>query len=136
APSLLSATGLFIVLSSASAFADLLIYEPFDYTAGTPIIGQQDLYSPGSPTWARAGTVGTASVHSVVNGSLTAPVGFPASIGNGGVTIGGPSSTSDGKEYGRMSLGSQYLVNSTLYYSLLLNVPSTTGMTIANTNPN
>ena len=134
--SLLSATGLFIALSSTPASADLLIYEPFDYSAGVPIIGQQDLYSPGSPTWARAGTVGTATVHHVVTPSLTAPSGFPASVGNGGFTVGGPTATADFKEYARMSLGSEYGVNATLYYSLLLNVPSTTGMTVANTNPN
>lgn len=134
----LIAAGGFIAFSSTPASASLLIYEPFDYTSGGAIIGQQDLYSPGSPTWARAGTVGTATVHHVVTPSLTAPSGFPANIGNGGVTIGGPIATGDWKEYARMSLGAgaPYGANSTLYYSLLLNVPSTTGMTVPNSNVN
>jgi hypothetical protein len=130
---------MFIAVSSTPASADLLIYEPFDYTSGSAIIGQQDLYSPGSPTWARAGTVGTATVHHVVTPSLTGPSGFPPSVGNGGVTIGGPSSPAgDFTEYARMSLGAgaPYGANSTLYYSLLLNVPSTTGMTVPNSNVN
>jgi len=127
--------GMVTVLSSTPALADLLIYEPFDYASGSAIIGSQDVYSPGSPTWARAGTVGTASVHQTINGSLVAPSGFPASVGNAGVTIGGGTS-GDWKEYARLSLGTEYGANSTTYYSLLLNVPSTTGLTIAHSNAN
>jgi hypothetical protein len=131
----LIAAGMFTAFLSTPASASLLIYEPFDYTSGGAIIGQQDLYSPGSPTWARAGTAGTATVHHVVTPSLTAPSGFPASVGNGGVTIGGPTG-GDFNEYARLSLGAgaPYGANSTLYYSLLLNVPSTTGMTVPHSN--
>ena len=120
--------------STTPALADLLIYEPFDYAAGSAIIGSTDTYSPGSPVWARAGTVGTGSVHGVVTGSLTAPSGFPTSVGNSGVTIGGPTATGDWKEYARLTLGTEYGANSTTYYSLLLNVPSTTGLTVAHSN--
>jgi hypothetical protein len=126
--------GITAALTTISARADLLIYEPFDYTAGQAIIGQQDLYSPGSQTWLRAGTAGT-SVHQVSSGSLTAPSGFPSSIGNAGATIGGPTG-GDFTEYARMNLGTQYGANSTLYYSLLINVPSTTGLTVPNSNAN
>jgi hypothetical protein len=118
------------------AFADLLIYEPFDYSPGSPIIGQTDPYSFGNQTWARAGTASTANVHHVGTASLPGPSGYPATLGYDGVMIGGPVATGDFTEYGRMSLGSQYGANATLYYSLLLNVPSTTGLTVAHSNVN
>ena len=132
--SLLCATGLFIVFASTPAAAGLLIYEPFDYSSGSAVIGQTDPYSPvGGPTWARAGTANanSALVHQVASGSLTGPSGFPASIGNAGSMM-----NADSTEYARMSLGSQYGVNATLYYSLLLDVPSTNGFTIAHSNVN
>jgi PEP-CTERM motif len=133
----LLAAGMVAAFSSTPASADLLIYEPFDYTAGSAIIGQTDAYTPGTAnTWARAGTAGTASVHSVVTPFLTAPSGFPASVGNAGSLVGGATGSGDFTEYGRMSLGSEYGANSTLYYSLLLNVPSTSGMTVPNSNLN
>jgi hypothetical protein len=125
------AAGLFIAFSGAPAFANLLIYEPFDYTSGNAIIGQSDPYAPvGGPTWADAGTP-TSPVHQVATGSLTGPSGFPASIGNSGSLM-----NADNTEYGRMNLGSQYGPNATLYYSLLLDVPSTSGLTTANSNAN
>jgi hypothetical protein len=132
--SLLCAAGLYIALSSTPAFADLLIYEPFDYADGAAIIGSQNLYSPGSPTWARAGTA-TSPTHHASSPSLTAPSGFPGSVGNAGVTLGGPTG-GDFTEYARLGLGATYGANQTLYYSLLLNVPDTTGMTVPNSNLN
>lgn len=116
---------------STSAFANLLIYEPFDYSSGSAIVGQSDPYAPvGGPSWASAGTAGT-SVHQVATGSLTGPSGFPASVGNSGSLM-----NADSNEYARMSLGSTYGPNATLFYSVLVDVPATNGLTTANTNPN
>jgi hypothetical protein len=132
--SLLCAAAGFLALSNAASFAGLLIYEPFDYTSGTAIAGQSDPYSPvGGPVWGQAGTANAnpLSVHQVASGSLTGPSGFPASIGNSGSLM-----NADSKEYARMSLGSEYTANSTIYYSLLLDVPATTGLTIAHSNAN
>jgi hypothetical protein len=115
---------------ASRAFADVLIYEPFNYSSGGAIIGQTDSSSPGSQTWARAGTA-AATVHSVASGSLTGPSGFPASIGNAGSLA-----NVDNTEYARMSLGSSYGANASLYYSLLVNVPATNGLTTPNSNLN
>jgi len=126
--------GAVIAFSSTPASADLLIYEPFDYTAGSTIIGQQDLYSPGSQTWLRAGTATTPG-HQVMSGSLTAPSGLLTSVGNAGVTLGGPTG-GDFTEYAKLNLPSELGAGSSLYYSLLINVPSTNGLTVANSNAN
>jgi hypothetical protein len=122
--------GVVTALSSTPALADLLIYEPFDYPAGGAVIGQTDTYSPGSPTWARAGTAGT-TVQQVASPSLTSPSGFPASVGNAGSMM-----NADSTEYARMSLGAQYGANTSTYYSLLLDVPSIAGLTTAHSNAN
>jgi hypothetical protein len=129
----LLAAGMAAALLSTPALADLLIYEPFDYSPpGSAIIGQTDTYSPGSPAWARAGTASTTTiVHQVASGSLTGPSGFPASVGNSGDLKG-----VDTTEYGRLGLGAEYTNNASLYYSVLVNVPTVTGLTTAHTNPN
>ena len=118
---------------ASSAFAGLVIYEPFDYTpAGAAITGQINNDSVNSPvTWAKAGTTnGNASlVHQVASGSLTAPSGFAASVGNSAALM-----QADNTEYNRLALDQQYGPNSTLYYSVLINVPSLTGLTTPNTN--
>jgi len=131
----LIAAAMFTAFSSTPASASLLIYEPFDYTpSGSAIIGQTDIYSPGSPTWARAGTA-AAVVHQVTTPSLPAPSGYPASVGNAGLMLGGPAG-GDFNEYARMSLGAQYGASSTLFYSLLLDVPNIAGLTTAHSNLN
>lgn len=118
------------VLSSAvlasSASASVLIYEPFDYTAGSAITGLVNPSTGG--TWAAAGVAGS-SVHQVSAGSLTGPGGFPASVGNAAALM-----QSDNTEYNRLTLDQQYGPNSTLYYSVLINVPSLDGLTTPNTN--
>src|SRR5262245_32619549 len=98
---------------ATTASAGLIIYEPFDYTpAATPVIGLTNTYSAGSPVWNRAGAA-AATVHQVAAGSLTAPSGFPASIGNSGAMM-----NVDNTEYARLNLPQQFGANSTLYYSL------------------
>ena len=126
----LAVGGLALALGSTSASASLLIYEPFDYTAGSAIAGQTNTYSTGSPAWAAAGAA-TSPVHQVISGSLTAPSGLPAAIGNAGGTM-----NADNTQLDRIPLGADYGANTTLYSSLLLNIPSITGLTTANTNLN
>ncbi len=92
---------------AASALADLVIYEPFDYTpAGAAITGQINNDSVNSPvTWVKAGTtnVDPTKVHQVASGSLTAPSGFAASVGNSAALM-----QSDNTEYNRLALDQQY----------------------------
>lgn len=128
--SLILAATLAISFMAASASAGLIIYEPFDYTpSGTAISGLTNASSPGSPlTWNEAGTA-TAPVHQIASGSLAAPSGFPASVGNSAAL-----QQADNTEFNRISLDQQYGVNSTLYYSVLINVPSLSGLTTPNTN--
>jgi hypothetical protein len=117
--------------AASSASASLLVYEPFDYApAGTAIAGLTNTSSTGSPTWAAAGAA-TTPVHQIESGNLTAPTGFPAPIGNSGSTR-----NADWTQFDRLSLGAGYGTNTSLYYSLLLNVPATTGLTVSHTNLN
>jgi hypothetical protein len=122
-----------------SASASQLIYEPFDYTAGQPITGQNNTTSAVPETWLQAGTVGTTTVHSVGTPGLTSPVGYPTAAGNMADVSG-----LDHGEFERLNLPNafntdltaKYGAGSTLFYSLLLNVPSTDGLTVPNTNAN
>jgi len=59
--------------------ASLLLYEPFDYTAASAVVGQTDTYVTPNQTWATTGTVGAGPFISTP--SLTYP-NYPVSIGN------------------------------------------------------
>jgi hypothetical protein len=128
--SLVLVATLAISFAASAASAGLIIYEPFDYApAGTAISGLTNTNSPGSPiAWNEAGTA-TAPVHQIASGSLAAPSGFPASVGNSAAL-----QQADNTEFNRISLDQQYGVNSTLYYSVLIHVPSLSGLTTPNTN--
>jgi hypothetical protein len=119
-------------VSITPAFADLLIYEPFNYSPGSTIIGQTDLVTSATATWFGAGTAGTGVRHQVIAGSLS---GLPFAQGNSADT-----KNADNTELARMNLPSQYNPATkpgyTLFYSLLLNVPSTSGMTVPHSNVN
>jgi hypothetical protein len=123
-----------VVLSSAalvsSASASVLIYEPFDYAGGSAISGLTNPSTGG--VWAAAGTAGSP-VHQVTDlggaGSLTGSSGFPAGVGNAAALM-----QSDNTEFDRLALDQQYGPSSTLYYSVLINVPSLDGLTTPNTN--
>ena len=127
-----------VAFTSTSALADLLIYEPFDYTAGQQITGQVNTYSQAPVTWQLAGSA--AALHVVGSGSLTPPGPLAPAIGNDADLKKSGTSSS----YNRLSIPNafnpdltpKYGANSTLYYSLLLNVPSITGLTIAHNNLN
>jgi hypothetical protein len=116
-------------LFAGTATAEL-IYEPFDYTSGAAIAGQTNTYSAGSPVWNHAGTA-TTPVHEVISGSLTGPSALPPSVGNAAATH-----NADNTEFNRLDLPASYGTNTTLYYSLLLQIPDLTGLTTANTNLN
>jgi hypothetical protein len=122
---------MFATALALPASAAVIIYEPFDYSVGDPIAGQTNTYSPGSPVWNIAGTPNANSslVHKVGSGSLAAPSGFAASLGNSGLL-----QQTDNTEYNRINLDQSYGPSSTLYYSVLVNVPSLAGLTTLNTN--
>jgi hypothetical protein len=119
-------------LIAGTASAAVEIYEPFDYPAGQAVTGSVDTYyAPvGGGTWTEAGTA-TSPVHQAIAGSLTAPSGFPTTNGNAAKMLNG-----DNTEYNRMALSQQYGTSAVLYYSLLINVPSTSGLTTLHTNAN
>src|SRR4051812_7424746 len=127
--SLLLATAAF---STTPAFADLLIYEPFSYSPGTTIVGQTDLVTSATAIWYGAGTAGTSVRHQAIAGSLP---GLSFAQGNAG-----NMKLADNGEMARMNLPSQYSPTTkpgySLFYSLLLNVPSITGLTVPHSNAN
>ncbi len=127
-----------ILLLAATAFsiipaiADLLIYEPFSYPPGSTLVGQTDLVTSATAIWFGAGTAGTGVRHQAIAGSLP---GLSFSQGNAGDTKG-----ADNTEYARMNLGSAFTASTTpyftLFYSVLLNVPTTNGLTTPHSNVN
>jgi len=124
--------------TSSTVHANPIIYEPFDYTSGQAITGQVNSYSAASETWQLAGPA--AALHTVASGNLSAPSPLPAAIGNmGDLAKSGTSSAYDRLNIPNAfnpDLSPKYGAGSSLYYSLLLNVPSITGLTIAHTNLN
>ncbi len=130
---------------SGRASATTLIYEPFSggaYTAGTPITGLTDTGngSQHDETWLRAGTAAAlgSNQHQIATGTLTMPSGLRSAVGNMA-----DLKLTDNKEMEKLNLpgtagaaSASYGANSTLYDSLLLNVPSTSGLTISHTNVN
>jgi hypothetical protein len=130
------AAALLIAAAAQSASASLLIYEPFDYTAGQAIAGQVNP-STGN-TWNQAGPA-SANVHSVISPGLTSPSGFPSATGNAADLINADSTQFDRLDIPNAfnaDLSPKYGANSTLYYSALVNVPDTAGLTTAHTNAN
>jgi hypothetical protein len=138
------------------ASATMLLYEPFDYAAGSTIIpgntsinsgqGLVDTYNTPATTWLQGGTFTTAHVPHQITGttatlqggtSLTAPIGFPATVGRSAALIGGGSTRSDQTELARMNMPSQIATaNTSTYYSMLLHVSDLTGLTVPSTNVN
>ncbi len=132
-----------------SASASVIIYEPFNYTAGEPIAGQNNNFSATDETWQPAGS---SPLHVVGTSSLSATqamldAGYYPPLGNNAdLQKSGTSSAYDRLNIPNAFNGStpKYAANSTLYYSLLLNVPNTgtinstslNGLTIAHSNAN
>jgi MYXO-CTERM domain-containing protein len=126
-----------------TASANTLIYEPFDYTSGASINGQTN---PGTGTqWF---SVGSSPPHVVSSGNLSPTAGalaagYPAPVGNQADLKKTGSGTSLSSSYDRLNIPGAfsgttpvYAANSTLYYSVLLNVPSISGLTIVHSNAN
>jgi len=139
--------GIYLLTSIASA--GTIIYEPFDYTAGSTIVpgsistnsgnGLVDNYGPNAPTtWVEAGSfTATHTPHQVASSGLTGPSGFPAVTGKAAALMGGATARADSSEMARMNLpGGPYGANSVLYYSLLLKVADIAGLTTLHTNAN
>ena len=126
-----------VVCGASSASAAQILFEPFDYTAGQPIEGQVNPSS--GNTWEAPGTAGPGTeVHSIASPGLTSPAGFPAASGNMA-----DMTNQDTGEFNRILLPGaftnttpNYAAGSTLYYSLLLNVPDIAGLNTPNTNLN
>src|SRR5262249_8911585 len=102
-----------------------------DYTpVGDPISGKLNTTSYAPVTWHTAGTAAVSGgVHQVASGSLPAPSGFPATVGNSALLL-----QNDNTEYDRLDLDHQYTTSHMLSYALLIDAPSITGLTTANSN--
>jgi len=92
-----------------------ILYEPFEYNAGAALSGQTDTHVTPSQTWNFVGGAGTVDP-TIGSGSLSNP-NLPASSGNMAVLSSAQTASS------RIALPSA-VTSGTLYYSLLLNVPS------------
>src|SRR5690348_2979767 len=58
--------------TSRIASANVLIYEPFNYTAGQPITGQNNNFSATDEIWQLASAPGKDAGHTVGSGGLSA----------------------------------------------------------------
>jgi hypothetical protein len=98
-----------------------LIYEPFDYVAGSDLTGQSP--NGGITSWQVMGT-GTAGADAitVANGSLNGVAGLAPAIGNS-ITFGGLGLTN------RIPIGSDPLNAGTIYYSFAFKVTDLGGLT-------
>jgi hypothetical protein len=111
------------------SFAGLIVYEPFDYTSGTRVLGQANP-STGTP-WrlaAQSGTTDTTAIN-VASGSLTPPPILTPAVGNS-ATINGNGNLSGAANrlaFNSSSTGFAADSGNTIYYSLLLRGDALTG---------
>src|SRR3954468_3185890 len=129
-----------------SLSATTYIYEPFDYTAGSDLLGQTNT-SAGTTagavpnSWLRAApTASPASSIKIGNGSLSTPpeaatlkgpIGKDVAItGSAGVTAG----PADRLAFKSDTTTSSNITSGSIYYSFLLNVSDLTGMQAGTTN--
>jgi hypothetical protein len=125
-PKLLAIPALFVLVSDASAAT---ILEPFDYDPGSL---QGNTLAATGRSWLRAGTADPPSAINVINGSLAATTGLPASTGNA-VAITGSGNGSGSSERLAITTGTVgvdevgFITSGTVYYSFLLNVSELTG---------
>jgi hypothetical protein len=110
-------------------FAALIVYEPFDYTANTRVLGQANP-STGTP-WrlaAQSGTTDTTAIN-VASGNLTTPPILAPAVGNS-ATINGNGNLSGAANrlaFNSSSTGFAADSGNTIYYSLLLRGDALTG---------
>ncbi len=115
---LAAALALGVSVGLASTAKAALFYEPFDYTPGNLGLNVNPSVTQ---TWYSSATSGTDDRVQVAAGSLTAPTGLPASVGNSS-TFGGAGRTD------RVQIGPSRTSGS-VYYSLLMKVSDLTGTT-------
>ena len=110
-----------LLAGATSASAATLLYEPFNYDAGTTLngVGPDPVNKP-AQTWAEVNTNATTGndLPTITAGSLPAPTGLPAPQGNSSVH-GGSGHTS------RLALGTS-ITSGRIYYSALVRVDTTT----------
>jgi hypothetical protein len=92
-----------------------ILYEPFEYNAGAALSGQTDTHVTPSQTWNFVGAAGTVDP-TIGSGNLN-NANLPASSGNMAVLTSAQAASS------RINLPSA-VTSGTLYYSMLLNVPT------------
>jgi hypothetical protein len=120
-----------IVLSCfvSPSFAALIVYEPFDYTASTRVLGQANP-STGTPWRLAAGSGATdTTAINVASGNLTPPLPLPPAVGNS-ATINGNGNLSGAANrlaFNSSSTGFAADSGNTIYYSLLLRGDALTG---------
>jgi hypothetical protein len=108
------------------AGAALLVYEPFDYSAGA----LQGQVNGNGETWERAGTANPPNAINVVSGNLSVPAPLPGATG-GMLQITGNGNGSGSTN--RLGLGSgittatPITADASVYYSLALRVDALTG---------
>jgi len=117
------------MLFAATARSGLIVYEPFDYTANTRVLGQTNA-STGTPWRLAAGSGATdTTAINVASGNLTPPSGLPSAVGNS-ATINGNGNLSCAANrlaFNSSSTGFAADSGSTVYYSLLLRGDSLSG---------
>src|SRR6476620_12639363 len=102
-----------LVFASISR-ASLLLYEPFDYTAGAAVVGQTDTYVSPNQTWVTTGTVGAGPFISTP--SLTYP-NYPISLGNSATVRSATGDVVTPRISLNTTIGSD---TGTVYYSMLV----------------
>ena len=113
-------------LCASQASAAVLIYEPFDYTIGQDLLGQDH---PTLASWRRAATTaGQPSSIDIVSGNLTPPLELQPALGNS-ITVPGVGSPASNGAATRLALATGVTANAgvTMYYSLVLRVDSLAG---------
>jgi hypothetical protein len=121
-----------VTMSAASASAALLVYEPFDYApAGAPIVGQTNASTGGNWNTAGGPNATASNLHQIAAGNLTSPIAASPNPGGSGLL-----QNADNTQLARLDLPATYSTDTTLYYSVLLNISDLTGLTTAHINAN
>jgi hypothetical protein len=124
--------GACVAVSASSASAALLVYEPFDYTpVGAPIVGQTNASTGGNWNTAGGPNATASNLHQIAAGNLTSPIAGSPNPGGSGLL-----QNADNTQLARLDLPATYYTDTTLYYSVLLNISDLTGLTTAHTNAN
>jgi hypothetical protein len=113
-----------------SASAALLVYEPFNYTENTRVLGQTNAFT-GTP-WrlaAASTAAGDTTAINVASGNLSPPPGLAPAVGNSATItgVGNLSGASNRLAFDSSSTGFAADSGNTVYYSLLLRADSLSG---------